>query len=267
MKIGVVQFRPELFKVEKNLQTALNLAKKFDGDLLIFPELAFSGYLFSSKKEVEGVSKFNSLVEKKWADFSKEKNCAVIFGYPERSNEIFYNSSMFIFPSGEKRIYRKTHLFFEEKKFFNPGNSGFFVEEFRDVKIGLAICFDWFFPESFRILTLMGADLIAHSSNLVMPYCQDSNVYASLQNRVYIATANRWGKDENHGKNLEFTGKSQITDPNGRVIAKALESGNALLETEINTSLSRDKRINAFNDIFEDRRPDFYQVFSKGEKS
>ncbi len=231
---------------------------------MIFPELAFSGYLFSSKKEVEDVSKFNSLVEKKWADFSKEKDCAVIFGYPEKSNENFYNSSMFIFPNGKKRIYRKTHLFFEEKKFFTPGNSGFFVEEFKGTKIGLAICFDWFFPESFRTLSLMGADLIAHSANLVMPYCQDSNVYASLQNRVYIATANRWGKDENRGKVLEFTGKSQITDPNGKIIAKALESEDTLVETEIDVSLSRDKHINAFNDVFEDRKPDFYKL--NGEK-
>ncbi len=190
MKIGIVQFRPELFKVERNLQMAFELVKKFDGDLLIFPELAFSGYLFSSKKEVEDVSKSNLSVEKQWMNFSKKKNCAVIFGYPEKSNGNLYNSSMFISPDGKKRIYRKTHLFFEEKKFFAPGDSGFFVEEFKGTKIGLAICFDWFFPESFRTLSLMGADLIAHSANLVMPYCQDSNVYASLQNRVYIATAN-----------------------------------------------------------------------------
>ncbi len=265
MKIGVVQFRPELFKVERNLQKALDLVKEFDGDLLIFPELAFSGYLFSSKREVENVSKFNSSAEKRWMDFSKKKNCALIFGYPERSNGNFYNSSMFIFPNGKKRIYRKTHLFSEEKKFFTPGDSGFFVERFKGVKVGLAICFDWFFPESFRTLSLMGADLIAHSANLVMPYCQDSNVYSSLKNKVYIATANRWGKDENQRRILEFTGKSQITDPNGKIIAKALESGDILVEAEIDVSLSRDKHINIFNDVFEDRKPAFYKL--NGEKT
>ena len=265
-KIGVVQFWPKLFEVEKNLRKALNLVKDFDGDFLVFPELSFTGYLFNSEKEIERVSRFNRMVERRWMEFSRDKKCTVIFGFPEKEKVNFFNSSMMIFPDGKKRVYRKTHLFSEEKKFFKPGDTGFFVEEFRGVKVGLAICFDWFFPESFRTLSLMGADLIAHSANLVMPYCQDSNVYASLQNRVYIATANRWGKDANQGKELIFTGKSQITAPNGITLKKASERGDTLLEVEINTAFSKDKRINKFNDVFEDRKPKFYvNLFYKGK--
>ncbi len=258
MNVGVVQFKPTLFEVEENLNKALKLVENFQGDLLIFPELAFSGYLFTSKKELEKVTSFNGKVEEKLKNFSARKSCAVVFGYVEKEGKDFYNSSMIIFPSGKKRVYRKTHLFFEEKLLFSPGNTGFFVEEFKGVKIGLAICFDWFFPESFRTLALLGADIIAHSANLVMPYCQNSNIYASLQNKVYIATANRWGKDEKNGKSLEFTGQSQITSPNGELLARAPRASDTILEVEVDPSLSRDKHLNRLNDIFEDRNPNFY---------
>ncbi len=258
MRIGVLQFKPILFDVEGNLKKALDLMKDFRGDLLILPELAFSGYLFNSKSEIEKLIPFNDMVEEELKKISREKSSAIVFGFPEKSGNKFYNSSMLLLPNGKRRVYRKTHLFFEEKLFFEPGNTGFFVEEFRGVKIGLAICFDWFFPESFRTLTLMGADIIAHSANLVMPYCQDSNVYASLQNRVYIATANRWGKDENGTRSLEFTGKSQITSPSGKIIARASEAKDVILEADIDISASRDKHLNSMNDVFKDRRPGFY---------
>jgi predicted amidohydrolase len=260
MKIGVVQFKPTLFDVKNNLKKALKIMENSSAELFILPELAFSGYLFNSKNEVEEVVKLNDFVENKMTTFSKEKSCAVVFGYPEKSEDKFYNSSMLILPNERKRNYRKTHLFFEEKHFFTPGDTGFFVEEFRGVKVGLAICFDWFFPESFRTLALMGADVIAHSANLVMPYCQDSNVYASLQNRVYIATANRWGKDKNGEKSLEFTGKSQVTSPMGKIMARAPEKDDTILEVDVDVSVSRDKHLNPLNNVFEDRQPTFYLI-------
>ena len=258
MRVGVVQFKPTLFDVKNNLKKALKIMENSSAELFVLPELAFSGYLFNSKKEVEEVAKLNDFVEDEMTAFSKKKSCAVVFGYPEKSEDKFYNSSTLILPDGRKRNYRKTHLFYEEKLLFTPGDTGFFVEEFRGIKVGLAICFDWFFPESFRTLALMGADIIAHSANLVMPYCQDSNVYASLQNRVYIATANRWGKDKNGEKSLEFTGKSQITSPTGEIMAQAPEKSDTILEVGVDVSISRDKHLNSLNNIFEDRKPNFY---------
>lgn len=259
-KVGVAQFRPDLFKVKENLERAAGFADDFEGDLLVFPEFAFTGYLFNIKEEVAFVSKFTEDTFGVWKDFSARKACAVTFGFPEREGKAFYNSCAIVFPDGTHRVYRKTHVFSEEKRFFKPGNTGFFTVPFRGVNVGLAICFDWFFPESFRTLALMGADLIAHPSNLVMPYCQRSNVFSSLQNRVYIATANRWGTDENNGRTLEFTGKSQITSPNGEVIERADEEGDFIIESEIDTYLSRNKLLNNFNDVIADRRPEFYNL-------
>jgi len=61
--------------------------------------------------------------------------------------------------------------FFEEKLYFSPGDTGFKVWDTKIGRIGIMICFDWFFPESMRSLALLGADIIAHPSNLVLPYC------------------------------------------------------------------------------------------------
>lgn len=260
MKIGVVQFKPELFQAKENVRKALEISKNFDGDLLIFPELAFTGYLFNSSDELEKVSEYNAVTIEKWQEFSSERDCAVIFGYPEKFMKKFYNSSVMILPNGALKVYRKTHLFSEEKRLFQSGDTGFFVENFKGVNIGLAICFDWFFPESFRTLALLGADIIAHLANLVMPYCQGANIYSSIQNRVYIATANRWGRDKNDEKELRFTGESQITSPSGEIIAKAPKTGNVIIEADIDPMLSRDKRLNAFNDVLKDRKPNFYKL-------
>ncbi|MFO0767873.1 MAG: nitrilase-related carbon-nitrogen hydrolase [Nitrospiraceae bacterium] len=90
--------------------------------------------------------------------------------------------------------YRKTHLFFEETLFFDPGDSGFQVWDVGGAKVGVMICFDWFYPESARTLALMGADIIAHPSNLVLPHCPDSMVTRCLENRVFSITANRIGR-------------------------------------------------------------------------
>jgi predicted amidohydrolase len=72
-------------------------------------------------------------------------------------------------PKGFIGCYRKTHLFFEETLWFTPGDSGFQVWDIGMAKVGVMICFDWYYPESARTLALQGADIIAHPSNLVLP--------------------------------------------------------------------------------------------------
>jgi len=92
-------------------------------------------------------------------------------------------------PDGVIGIYRKTHLFSEEKLYFTPGNTGFRVWETGICRIGIMICFDWFFPESMRSLTLQGAEVIAHPANLVLPHCPGAMPVRCLENGVYAVTA------------------------------------------------------------------------------
>lgn len=260
MKIGLVQFRPELFQIKENVEKGVNLIKEEEADIFIFPELAFTGYTFNTKKEVEWVSEDkNGYSIRVFRDFAISKNASVVFGFAEKDGDRYYNSSILIKKDGSYRIYRKTHLFYEEKLFFEKGDTGFWIEEVNGVKIGLAICFDWFFPESFRTLSLKGAQVIAHSANLVMPYCQEANKIRSLENRVFIATSNRWGEEINALNSNKFTGMSQITNPKGEVITRFPKKGDMVKVIDIDSKEALNKNLNKYNNIFEDRIPNFYE--------
>lgn len=269
MKIGYLQFKPELGKPKRNIEKVESFISGEKFDLLVIPELANSGYLFEDSKELLKVSenpdsgKYCSMLKR----MSREKKAYIVSGFCESAVEedgkVFYISSILVFPDGEFRIYRKTHLFFNEKNFFKPGNTGFWVYEIGvkkhgTIKLGMMICFDWFFPEAARTLALRGADIICHPSNLVMPYCQTAMFTRALENNVYTITANRIGKDINGENTLEFTGESVIVSPRGEYLSRASKDKEEIVFVNINPELSRNKNINGKNDIFEDRRDLFY---------
>ena len=150
-------------------------------------------------------------------------------------------------------------IFYKEKIYYAPGNTGFFVNEWHGVKIGQAICFDWYFSESFRTLALLGADLIAHCTNIVMPYFQRAAFARAIENKVYIATSNRIGTEERDGEKLTYTGESVIVDPLGNYLVDAPGDKTGVFTAEIDTKLSRNKKLNDFNDVISDRRTIFYK--------
>lgn len=259
MRIAIVQNHPVFGKKTENRERLFALMDRGRADLYILPELACSGYQFASREEAEGLAELRDGPEiKAFREKARALDAAIVFGFPEKAPDGIYNSSLSVLPGGETFLYRKSHLFYKERLFFRPGDTGFFVFEFRGVKIGPAICFDWTFPESFRTLALRGADLIAHSSNLVMPYCQKANYYQALANRVYIATANRTGTESRDGESLTFTGESVLVSPKGEYLARGPVDGEDVLFADIDPEAARNKKINAYNDIFSERRPELY---------
>jgi predicted amidohydrolase len=120
----------------------------------------------------------------------------------------------------------------------------------------MLVCFDWMFPEVWRILAIKGADVICHPSNLVLPgLCQRAIPIHSLTNRIYTITANRIGTEDD----FTFTGLSTISNPNGEVLYQASEDKEEVKIVDINISLARDKKITPMNDIIKDRRPSEYK--------
>lgn len=263
MKAGFLQFKPEFGNLEHNIKRISELIPKEDFDLLVLPELANSGYLFSDfselneLSEIAGQGKFFDAMFK----ISKEKNAFLVVGFSEKdagNDKKFYNSAYLIHPAGKFDVYRKIHLFDEEKKWFKPGDTpGVFEIEksnFGKVKIGIMICFDWIFPETARALALNGAQIICHSSNLVMPYCQRAMFTRALENHVFTITANRIGTDIKPDKDISFTGQSVILDPKGNYLAEAGKDTEECRIIEIDPSLALDKNINPNNHLFNDRR-------------
>ena len=261
-KVGLCQFKPELMQVEKNLEKMESLLKSVSADLIVLPELAASGYLFNSKEEVIDIAEDPNYgpTATLFKKLAKHNNTSYVIGFAEKAENGIYNSAMLVNPDTSIHIYRKTHLFYEEKKWFIAGDTGFKVFGAKNnVKVGLMICFDWIFPESARSLALAGAQIIAHSANLVLPWCQQAMLTRSLENGVFSATSNRTGKEKNGDKVLDFTGMSQIVDTKGQIIHRLNTVEESVFVTEINPIKSEDKDITEFNNLFLDRRAELYR--------
>ena len=258
MKVGFIQFSPIIGKLDLTLQRLDYLLKEGqEADLLVLPELCNSGYAFESKEQA--ISLGESSCDSRFIEFLHKKSIEyqlhIVSGFCEKENENLYNSSILIGPKGNLGIYRKSHLFLNEKDYFKPGNTDYFVVDIGICKIGMLICFDWVFPEAWRILALKGADIICHPSNIVLPgLCQKTIPGHSICNRIFIVTANRIGTEGE----LTFTGSSIICDPRGSVLSQASNKQEEVRLTDIDLNLSRDKSITSRNHIFLDRRLDKY---------
>ena len=265
MKIGFVQFSPIFGSADKNSDHINELAADKSFDLLVLPELANSGYLFIRAEELKDYSESipNGKFCKALINLSKQKNAFIVSGICENYKGKFYNSSVLVKPNGEVITYRKIQLFYEEKKWFMPGNIPLSVHDisgsgFKNVKIGMMVCFDWIFPEVARTLALKGAQIICHPANLVMPYCQDAMVTRALENHVFTVTANRIGTEKNDGSELIFTGMSEIVNPKGKILYRSPEKTEECVILDIDPELALDKNINPHNNLFTDRREEFY---------
>jgi len=261
MKAGFYQFAPAFGKKDENIKKVLSVLSDTEADLIVLPEFFATGYQFISKDEVAELSEPvpEGYTTQLLSELSRQKGIYIAAGLPERNGDRFFNSAVLIGPGGVVGVYRKTHLFFEEKLFFSPGDTGFKVWDTEIGRVGIMICFDWFFPESMRVLALMGAEIIAHPANLVLPYCPAAMPVRCLENRVYGVTANRIGEENRkEGQSLRFIGQSLIASPEGGVLVKAPENEEVLLLADINPELARNKSLTSFNDIFNDRRPEMY---------
>lgn len=259
--MAFVQGRPRFGRTEENLEQGLVLAAGVHADLVVLPELWSSGYVFSSHAEVEALAEdagTGPTARALKAAARREKRHYVA-GFPERSRGRFYNSALLVGPSGIRTVYRKIHLFDREREWFSAGRRGPEIHRTGPARIGLMICFDWRFPELPRALALMGADVLVHPSNLVFTDTADAIRTRAIENRVFVVTANRTGADRRPGGTLGFTGKSQIVDPMGRVLARAGVRETCAMATELDLDEAREKSIARRSDLFRARRPSLYR--------
>jgi predicted amidohydrolase len=262
MKISVVQSSPVFGDLTKNSDEIISNCKSIESTIIVFPELAFSGYDFKTKEEALLMSEeFGTGYTGILQEISSELNKIFCVGFVERIGDKIYNAAALIFPDKKySTTYHKVHLFFRERFIFEESQKGFFVVNYPefDINIGPMICYDWRFPEAARTLALKGADIILCPSNLVTPVWHISTPSRALENKVYLAISNRTGTESRNGKDLAFNGGSVIYNYNGSELAKADKINNEIISAEIFPNETRDKSFNEFNDIFKDRRPNLY---------
>src|SRR6476659_8003505 len=219
MRVAVAQMEPRLAETERNLDAALERleeAAAAGAQLLVLPECAIPGYMYDSAEEalpfaeeIPGPS--SEALERE----ARRLDLHVVCGLLERDGDSLRNAAVFVGPDGLIGTYRKTHLpFLGVDRFVVPGDE-LPVYDTPLGRIGVEICYDLRFPEVTRTLALRGADLVAHPTNFpVAARIQTEliTVARAAENRVYLLTANRCGKE----RWAEFCGRSQIVDPYGR---------------------------------------------------
>jgi len=257
-KVAQIQFSPKLGDCLYNLDKINTYLNQISGvDMIVLPELINSGYKFDDRDHAMEVAKQQSCID--YVDFLKDystsNNVNIVSGYLEKQGDKLYNSSVFVSPDGFVGNYRKIHLFMDEKKIFKPGDVGLPVFNVGEYRMGMLICFDYLFPEIWRIMALNGVDFVVHPSNLITENAYIVTPAQALMNGYYVITSNRIGTEGE----ITFCGKSFIVNPRGKVITEMGRTEEGVVSTDIDLLFSRDKMITSGNHIFDDRRPSCYK--------
>lgn len=267
MTAGFLQYEPAFLDVQANIDRVSQYLAGAEADLLVLPELFATGYHFGSPSDLAAVAESTDApgetldAMRAW---SMSMGATIVGGYVEKAGGVYFNSAAVVGRGAIVGNYRKVHLFYREKQFFAPGGSfAVFEVQTRDAvpyRVGVMVCFDWYFPEAARTLALKGADVIAHPANLVRKDCPRSMPIRALENHVFTVTANRVGSETTAGETLRFIGQSLACDPRGEVLASADATESVLRLFECDPTAARNRKITATNDLFGDRRPEAYDI-------
>lgn len=266
-KIAAVQMDCQLGQKDVNREHMcrhLRTAADQGARLVVFPECALTGYCFESKpaalqhgEAIPGAS--TDCI----AALCRKLNVWAVFGLLERDGERLFNSLALVGATGFAASYRKVHLpFLGVDRFATPGDRPFQVHDLGGLRIGLMICYDGSFPESARVLTLQGADLLVLPTNWPQAaVCSAKYVgnTRAMENHVYYAAVNRVGVEAG----FRFIGMSRVIDCNGDTMVGSDDDRETILLAEIDPVVARQKhqvKIPGVHEInrIADRRPEMY---------
>jgi N-carbamoylputrescine amidase len=284
MKVATLQFSMNK-NFDKNIDRAERMIRNAvatGSNVIVLPELFSSRYFCQTMdpKFFSWAETFeNSRIVSRFSSLAGELGVVIPISFFEKKENEYYNSCAVADTDGTIiGIYRKNHVpmskCYEEKFYFTPGREQIKIFDTKLGKIGLAICFDQWFPEVARCLALQGADLIVYPTAIGSePEFPNGETYAhwirtiqghAAANGVPIAVANRVGKE----KNIIFYGGSFITDNKGAIVSQVggvLEYGNpdpSPIAMKGYATFSFDRKayetFRAFWGLFRDRRPELY---------
>jgi len=247
-----------------NLETMkriIKTAKKRGADLTAFPELALTGYVVRDRayELAEPVPAGPSV--RQIEDIARKENIHIILGMIERSakaSAVLHNTALLIGPKGfigkYQKMYLPTHSMFEEKRYFRPGYQTP-VFDTQIGKIGMIICYDVYFPEVTRVLSLKGAKLIvciSASPSVRRGFFETLTAARAIENTIFVAFVNLAGIEDG----LQFWGGSRIIAPSGNLISQARYDEDDLITAKI--SYSDLTRVQAWVPTLRDLRPEIF---------
>ena len=272
VKIAAVQMDPKITKNSENLERIVfetRGAAKNGADLIVFPECALSGYVFSSREEaIPFAESIPGVSTERLATCCQELGVYVVYGLLERADDKCYNAAVLVGPEGFIGKYRKIHLpFLGIDRFIDAGNEPFQVYKTSIGNIGIQICYDCNFPESTRIMALLEADIMALPTNWpqgrerIVNYVVNTRAY---ENRVHLVAADRVGNE----RGAKFLGHSKIVSASGDTLVEASGDNEETIYAEVSLAEARQKHIvikaGEFEvDYIQDRRPELYGELTK----
>jgi len=272
LKVASVQLEPDFGNTPANLDkiTAhVTHAAEGGARLIVLPELATTGYVFESREEAFTLAELvpGGSAALILAGLSEELGVHIVIGIAERSGDRLFNTSAVFGPSGLVGKFRKVHLWGDENLIFEPGDLGFPVFHTPIGRIATFICYDGWFPESYRTCVIAGADIICIPTNWVPIPGQDENRQAMAtvlcmasahSNSVVVVAADRIGTE----RGQSFIGQSVIVGHTGWPLAgPASADREEILYAEVDLAAARrDRAWNAFNNPLRDRRPEAYSM-------
>lgn len=274
--VASIQMEPRVGHKTENVTRsieAIGEAAERGAELVVLPELANSGYAFSNREEAFSLAEQvpHGPTTDAWVETARRLKVYIVAGIAERDGDRLYNASVVIGPDGYLGKYRKLHLWGDEHLFFEKGDLGLPVFHTPIGRLAVAICYDCWFPEVFRVLASKGADIVCIPTNWVPMPGQRADqlamanmlaIAAAHSNGLNLICASRVGTE----RGQPFIGQSLIIGANGWPLAGPADaSTEQTLIASINLKQSRQaKQLNEFNHVLGDRRVDVYEVAPKG---
>lgn len=267
--------------IEENISRADKLVRQAaaEGAQIILLQELFETPYFCQKEKADYYIYATELEHNKAVNHfkavAKELRVVLPISFYEKKNYARYNSLAVIDADGEVLgKYRKSHIpdgpGYEEKFYFNPGDTGFKVWKTRYAKIGVGVCWDQWYPEAARCMALMGAELLFYPT-AIGSEPQDVSIDSkdhwqmcmlghAAQNLMPVIASNRIGEEGDDDSTITFYGSSFIAGPQGNKIKEAGRDEEAVLVAEFDLDLLETQRLEW--GIFRDRRPDLYKAIA-----
>jgi len=246
------------------------------GAQIILPSELFEGHYFCREQREADFSRAHAAEHhptlRHFQQLAAQLGVVIPVSFFEKAGPEYYNSiAVFDADGRHLGVYRKSHIpdgpGYQEKFFFKPGNTGFRTFDSRFGTIGVAICWDQWFPEAARAMTLAGADVLfyptAIGSEPEEPELDSRDSWQrvmvghAVANAVAVVASNRVGSEGEPGDAITFYGSSFVCDPRGDKLAELGrdETGIALATLD----LAKIQRVRASMGFFRDRRPGLYR--------
>ncbi len=269
------------FNIDENISKAEKLVKEAaqkGAQIILLQELFETPYFCQTENSnyyAYATELENNKAITYFKKVAKELKIVLPISFYEKKNNARYNSLAVLDADGTViGKYRKSHIpdgpGYEEKFYFNPGDTGFKVWNTQYGKIGVGICWDQWYPEAARCMTLMGAEIIFYPTAIgsepqnesidSKDHWQACMLGHAAANLVPVVASNRVGVEKDEDSKITFYGSSFIAGSKGNKIAEANRSEETVLVAEFDLDQLETQRIEW--GIFRDRRPDLYQIIT-----